>query len=212
MTIQGGYSLDQIERSTSKSICLGDSNWWEKERGARQIHKRLLYCVNVNRTSLDHLLLGEIRRCRQGVACPKYKFGHISEQALRLLLCFRSRRGSCSFAGTQGAALIDSRGASDPEPSSDMFVQKASRSRQAADSEVAHRYSSQDSGPRARGAQTRDSEFPTVMLTATQEIEETWRGAAPNAWTCRGFQVRSTIALTGRCPTLRGRMPRVRAA
>jgi hypothetical protein len=30
-----------------------------KERGARETHKRLLYCVNVNRTSLDHLLLGE---------------------------------------------------------------------------------------------------------------------------------------------------------
>jgi hypothetical protein len=30
----------------------------EKERGARQPHKRLLYYVNVNRTSLDHLLLG----------------------------------------------------------------------------------------------------------------------------------------------------------
>jgi len=31
-----------------------------KERGARQPHKRLLYlyCFNVNRTSLDHLLLG----------------------------------------------------------------------------------------------------------------------------------------------------------
>jgi hypothetical protein len=31
----------------------------KKGRGARQPHKRLLYCVNVNRTSLDHLLLGE---------------------------------------------------------------------------------------------------------------------------------------------------------
>ena len=31
----------------------------QKERGARQPHKRLLYCVNVNRTSLDHLLLGK---------------------------------------------------------------------------------------------------------------------------------------------------------
>jgi len=30
----------------------------EKERGARQTHKRLFYCVNVNYTSLDHLLLG----------------------------------------------------------------------------------------------------------------------------------------------------------
>ena len=31
----------------------------KKERGARQLHKRLLYCFNVNRTSLDHLLLGK---------------------------------------------------------------------------------------------------------------------------------------------------------
>ena len=32
----------------------------EKERGARQSHRRLLYCVNVNYTSLDHLLLGMV--------------------------------------------------------------------------------------------------------------------------------------------------------
>jgi len=31
----------------------------KKERGAWKPHKRLLYCVNVNRTSLDHLLLGK---------------------------------------------------------------------------------------------------------------------------------------------------------
>jgi hypothetical protein len=31
----------------------------KKERGARRPHKRLLYYFNVNRTSLDHLLLGE---------------------------------------------------------------------------------------------------------------------------------------------------------
>jgi hypothetical protein len=31
----------------------------EKERGARKPHKRLLYYINVNRTSLDHLLLGK---------------------------------------------------------------------------------------------------------------------------------------------------------
>jgi hypothetical protein len=31
----------------------------KKERGARQPHKRLRYYVNVNRTSLDHLLLGK---------------------------------------------------------------------------------------------------------------------------------------------------------
>jgi hypothetical protein len=30
------------------------------QKGERRsvVHKRLLYCVNVNRTSLDHLLLG----------------------------------------------------------------------------------------------------------------------------------------------------------
>jgi hypothetical protein len=33
--------------------------WHKKERGARQSHKRLLYCVNANSTSLDHLLLGK---------------------------------------------------------------------------------------------------------------------------------------------------------
>jgi len=32
----------------------------DKRREALGVdHKRLLYCVNVNRTSLDHLLLGE---------------------------------------------------------------------------------------------------------------------------------------------------------
>src|SRR5260370_39064958 len=41
----------------------------QKERGARQPHKRLLYYVNVNRTSLDHLLLGrsaDIDKCVEG--------------------------------------------------------------------------------------------------------------------------------------------------
>jgi hypothetical protein len=41
----------------------------KKERGAwHRLHKRLPYCVNVNRTSLDHLLLGKYadgdRTCR----------------------------------------------------------------------------------------------------------------------------------------------------
>jgi len=31
----------------------------KKERGACTPNKRLLYCVNVKRTSLDHLLLGK---------------------------------------------------------------------------------------------------------------------------------------------------------
>jgi len=38
----------------------GNSGGREKRREALGVdHKRLLYCVNVNRTSLDHLLLGE---------------------------------------------------------------------------------------------------------------------------------------------------------
>jgi hypothetical protein len=36
----------------------GISQAGQKERGARKAHKRLLYCVSVKRTSLDHLLLG----------------------------------------------------------------------------------------------------------------------------------------------------------
>ena len=42
------------------------------ERGARIPHKRLLYCVNVNRTSLDHLLLGKFADVDKCVECPEY--------------------------------------------------------------------------------------------------------------------------------------------
>ncbi len=42
----------------------------QKERGARQLHKRLLYCVNVNRTSLDHLLLGKYADVDKSVESP----------------------------------------------------------------------------------------------------------------------------------------------
>jgi len=35
------------------------TGYFGKERGARQIHERLFDCANVNRTSLDHLLLGK---------------------------------------------------------------------------------------------------------------------------------------------------------
>jgi len=47
----------------------------QKERGARQPHKRLLYCVNVNRTSLDHLLLGRSADVDENVEWPKYSAG-----------------------------------------------------------------------------------------------------------------------------------------
>jgi hypothetical protein len=43
-----------------------------KERGARQPHKRLLYYFNVNRTSLDHLLLGKNADVDKNVECPEY--------------------------------------------------------------------------------------------------------------------------------------------
>jgi hypothetical protein len=35
------------------------TNGAERREALGELHKRLLYCVNVNRTSLDHLLLGE---------------------------------------------------------------------------------------------------------------------------------------------------------
>ena len=46
-----------------------------KERGARQLHKRLLYCVKVNRTSLDHLLLGKNADVDKNVECSEYSAG-----------------------------------------------------------------------------------------------------------------------------------------
>src|SRR5271157_1039158 len=47
----------------------------QKERGARQPHKRLLYCVNVNRTSLDHLLLGRNADVDMSVEWADYNAG-----------------------------------------------------------------------------------------------------------------------------------------
>jgi hypothetical protein len=47
----------------------------KKERGARQPHKRLLYYFNVNRTSLDHLLLGKCADVDKSVECPEYIAG-----------------------------------------------------------------------------------------------------------------------------------------
>src|SRR5271157_1617345 len=55
--------------SCKMGFCLG------KERGARQPHKRLLYCVNVNRTSLDHLLLGKCADVDMSVECADYNAG-----------------------------------------------------------------------------------------------------------------------------------------
>jgi hypothetical protein len=63
------------KKSASRQGCnpitgLGQAG--QKERGARQPHKRLLYCVNVNRTSLDHLLLGKNADVDKNVECYEY--------------------------------------------------------------------------------------------------------------------------------------------
>ena len=47
----------------------------QKERGARQPHKRLLHYLNVNRTSLDHLLLGKNADVDKSVECSEYSAG-----------------------------------------------------------------------------------------------------------------------------------------
>jgi len=44
----------------------------KNNRGARQTHKRLRYYFNVNRTSLDHLLLGKSADIDKCVECPDY--------------------------------------------------------------------------------------------------------------------------------------------
>src|ERR1700720_2547101 len=46
-----------------------------KKRGARQLHKRLFYRFNVNRTSLDHLLLGKNADVDKNVECLHYIAG-----------------------------------------------------------------------------------------------------------------------------------------
>jgi hypothetical protein len=54
-------------------------------RGARQLHKRLLDYFNVNRTSLDHLLLGKSADVDKNVECPEYTAGSGSCQRKRFL-------------------------------------------------------------------------------------------------------------------------------
>src|SRR5216684_6729882 len=83
-----GHAASRLEKSSNHT---GIREAGERERGARCVHKRLLYCVNVNRTSLDHLLLGgnadvdkmshgaSIARDRGGVRtgiCLNFGFGH----------------------------------------------------------------------------------------------------------------------------------------
>ena len=53
--------------------------------GARQPHKRLPYCIKVNRTSLDHLLLGKKADVDKNVAWPDYNAGSRRCQNKRFL-------------------------------------------------------------------------------------------------------------------------------
>jgi hypothetical protein len=57
----------------------------EKKRGARGEHKRLVYCFNVNRTSLDHLLLGGIADVDKSVEWAQYSAGSGRFEKMALL-------------------------------------------------------------------------------------------------------------------------------
>jgi hypothetical protein len=57
----------------------------QKERGARKPHKRLLYYFNVNRTSLDHLLLGGNADVDRNVEWSEYSAGRGNFQNKRFL-------------------------------------------------------------------------------------------------------------------------------
>ena len=63
----------------------GIRNCEAKERGARQPHERLLYYVNVNRTSLDHLLLGRNADIDKSVEWSDYNAGIGGCQSKRFL-------------------------------------------------------------------------------------------------------------------------------
>jgi hypothetical protein len=66
------WGLSRAEQGLPQSVLiLGE----EKERGARGRHKRLLYCVSVKRTSLDHLLLGRKADVDRNVEWVEYSAG-----------------------------------------------------------------------------------------------------------------------------------------
>ncbi len=57
----------------------------QREEKEEAPHKRLLYCVNVNRTSQDHLLLGRNADVDKNVECPEYSAGSGGFQNKRFL-------------------------------------------------------------------------------------------------------------------------------
>src|SRR6267154_632706 len=65
-----------------------------KKRGARQPHKRLQYCVNVNRTSPDHLLLGRNADIDKSVECSEYSAG-LGKSQNKCSLTWCLTRGVC---------------------------------------------------------------------------------------------------------------------
>src|SRR5215831_1105626 len=67
-----------------------------QKRGARQTHKRLSYTIKINRTSLDHLLLGkraDIDKMSNAMSIPQPgKCSSASARVVTLLL----RRAGCA--------------------------------------------------------------------------------------------------------------------
>ncbi len=77
----------------------------QKERGARQTHKRLLYCVNVTSTSLDHLLLGMAADGDQMSHAPSIpRFAKIFQN--QIALSFRSPEHLVIIFSEQKAYLL----------------------------------------------------------------------------------------------------------
>ncbi len=57
-TRQDRGRVERLQKFLKQNIAQGGELPKAKKRGARLPHERLLYYINVNRTSLDHLLLG----------------------------------------------------------------------------------------------------------------------------------------------------------
>jgi hypothetical protein len=89
--------------SDSRKIQTG----WYKRREALGSHKRLLYCVNVNRTSLDHLLLGEaadIDQLSNAPSIPPNKRGNRTSLTVSAL-SIAFRRHSSVHSGEWSCSL-----------------------------------------------------------------------------------------------------------
>ncbi len=68
----GGWSCKLFLRTCAPARVVAAG---QRREGARQPHKRLQYCINVNRTSPDHLLLGRNADIDKSVECSEYSAG-----------------------------------------------------------------------------------------------------------------------------------------